>query len=147
MIVLGFYRMYAAIAAGGVVYFLVKQNLGLWLAVAVCVRCAWFGVERLVAAIRVERSFKRHISRFREQFGPYGIRLANKAENNRHVKNSLAEVFTDSGKKLKKTLEQLDVMDALFQAGLRPEGDEYLLHDLKRKYAKRRLEEENRPLS
>jgi hypothetical protein len=37
-------------------------------------------------------------------------------------------------------VEQLEVMDTLFQAGMRPQGDQYLLHDLKLKYGRSRLQ-------
>ena len=49
-------------------------------------------------------------------------------------------MFTSNQKKLQKAVEQLEMMDTLFKAGMRPEGDEYLLHDLKLKYGKYRLE-------
>ena len=79
---------------------------------------------------------KYNFTEFKQQHGPYGIRIANKAENEWHIKKSLAEVFTTNIKKLHKAIEQLEMMDTLFKAGLRPEGDEFLLHDLKLKYGK-----------
>jgi hypothetical protein len=85
-------------------------------------------------------AFRRHIADFKQQFGPYGIRIANQAEQDRRLKASLAEVFTDSIPALRTCVEQLEVMDTLFCSGLRPAGDQYLLHDLKLRYGKLRLE-------
>lgn len=88
----------------------------------------------------VEKNYKKYIFDFKRQNGPYGIRIANKADNEWRIKESLAEVFTPNMKKLRKAVEQLEMMDTLFKAGLSPEGDEFLLHDLKFKYSKYRLE-------
>ncbi len=99
-----------------------------------------FTVESVTKRVIINRNFTKHISDFKQQHGPYGIRIANKAEKEWHTKASLSEIFTDNKKQLKKTVEQLEVMDTLFKAGMRPEGDAYLLHDLKLKYGKQRLE-------
>jgi hypothetical protein len=144
MWVLGFYRFFAAIAAGAAVYWTLYRSIWAWVVATLLVRLSWFAVELAAARLAVNRDFNRHIAAFRQELGPYGIRIANKAESDPRVKKSLAEVFTPGMKKLRKTVEQLEVMDTLFQAGMRPEGDEYLLHDLKLKYGKRRLERETK---
>lgn len=108
---------------------------------SILVRLFWFLIERAFTRFNIEKNFKNHISEFKQHHGPYGIRIANKAENEWRIKESLSEVFTSNRKKLKKTVDQLEALDALFSAGMRPEGDEYLLHDLKLKYGKIRLEE------
>jgi hypothetical protein len=107
----------------------------------------WFYIESVSKKWGIDKNFKKHVSEFKQEYGPYGIRIINKAEKEWRVKASLAEVFTSDKKKLKKTVEQLEAMDALFSAGMRPEGDEFLLHDLKLKYGKLRLENSVRPLN
>ena len=97
-------------------------------------------VERFIHGKRVDALFQRNCAEFKQLFGPYGIRIANKAEQDRQIKESLAEVFTVNRKKLTKAIEQLEMMDTLFKAGMRPEGDQFLLHDLKLKFGKHRLE-------
>ncbi|MBD3343704.1 MAG: hypothetical protein GF401_01425 [Chitinivibrionales bacterium] len=144
MWIFNFYRFYCAILAGGLVYAFFIRSIWIWILSTIIVRVLWFAIERAIESARINASFQKHIPKFKEQFGPYGIRLANKAEKNSRIRKSLAEVFTDDPKKLKKSVEQLEVMDALFQAGMRPEGDEYLLHDLKLKYGKNRLEQQNK---
>jgi hypothetical protein len=109
----------------------------------VIVRFVWSYVEYVFKRWTIEKSFKRHVSEFKQQYGPYGIRIVNKAEKEWRVKASLAEVFTSDKKKLKRSVEQLEAMDALFKVGMQPEGDEFLLHDLKLKYGKFRLEQFN----
>jgi len=89
--------------------------------------------------VAVDASYNAHAAEFKQLYGPYGIRIANKAESDRRIKISLVEVFTDNPKTLKKNVEQLEVMDTLFKAGMQPQGDEFLLHDLKLKYGKHRL--------
>lgn len=88
----------------------------------------------------MNKLFKQNETEFKQLYGPYGIRLINKAETDWQTKKSLAEVFTNKKSNLKNTVEQLEVMNTLFQAGLKPDGDAYLLHDLKLKYGKHRLE-------
>ncbi len=139
MFLFSFYRFYASVAAGAVVYFFFIQSVWLWILTTFVVRAAWFGTEMLIDKVRIDKSFSRHVSEFKQLYGPYGIRLANKADTDQRTKKSLAEVFTEDKKKLQKNVEQLEVMDTLFKAGMRPEGDEYLLHDLKLKYGKHRM--------
>jgi hypothetical protein len=134
-----FYRLYLSIIAGLFIFLSVKS---LWpgIATMVVVRLIWLFVEMAIERVRVRRLFIKRITDFKQLFGPYGIRVANKAESDWRTMRSLAEVFEPDSKKLKKTVEQLEVMDALFSAGMRPEGDEFLLHDLKLKYGKKRME-------
>jgi hypothetical protein len=94
----------------------------------------------MIGTIRIKKWYKIHEANFKELTGPYGIRLINKADSDTAVRNSLAEVFTSSFQELRKTVEQLEMMDTLFKSGLRPDGDSYQLHDLKLKYARHRLE-------
>jgi len=140
MFLLHFYRLYVSLAAAASLMFFAAAPVWLALTAAVAVRAAWFLIEWQAGEARIRRAFSRHIDDFRRQYGPYGIRLANKAENDARIRRSLAEVFDSDTEKLKKTVEQLEVMDTLFNAGMRPEGDEYLLHDLKLKYGRLRLE-------
>jgi hypothetical protein len=136
-----FYRLYSSIAAGVLAFFFFS-SVWLGIGIIIAVRLSWMGIEILLNRRRIESSYKQHISAFKQELGPYGIRIANKAESDFRTKNSLCEVFTKNQKQLKKAVEQLDVMDALFKAGMRPDADEYLLHDLKLKYGKIRLEKE-----
>jgi hypothetical protein len=138
MWLLGFYRFYVALALGGLSYFLLLRSVWLWLGVSSLVRIVWAAVELILANLILQRDFRCHIGEFRQMYGPYGIRLANKAENDRRIRVSLAEVFTENPSRLKKAVDTLEVMDAMFRSGMRPEGDEYLLHDLKLKYGKYR---------
>jgi len=139
MFLLDFYRLYVSLIAGGLVYFVAYRHWWVWPAVAIAVRVVWLGIEMLIKRIVVDRDVSRHLSEFRQLYGPYGIRIANKAESDRRVKTSLAEVCAEDRAKLAKAVEQLEVMDTLFNAGMRPEGDEFLLHDLKLKFGKHRL--------
>lgn len=142
MWLLTFYRFYLSLFFGFTIYFFLIQNIWLGILATVAFRTIWYGIERFIRHGSIKKSFKIHSASFKQQFGPYGIRIANKAEDDWHTKESLAEVFTPNTKKLQKTVEQLEMMDTLFQAGMRPEGDEYLLHDLKFKYGKLRLEKD-----
>ncbi len=144
MLIVRFYRLYAAIAAGAAVYFLANRSVWLWIGSSILTRILWALVERAIRRRRAEIDFKRHIQAFKQQLGPYGIRIANMAENDPRIRQSLAEVFTRDSRELTKTVEQLEVMDTLFRAGMRPSGDEYLLHDCKLKYGKHRLETQQR---
>ncbi len=103
-------------------------------------RITWHLIEQGITRYAIQKDYNRRIAEFKQHHGPYGIRIANKADNEWHTKKNLAEVFTSNQKKLKKTVEQLEMMDTLFKAGMRPEGDEFLLHDLKLKYGKYRLD-------
>jgi len=137
-----FYRFYLSLLFGFGIYFFVIQNIWLGILATVVFRTVWYGIERFIRHGSIQKNFNTHIAAFKQEHGPYGIRIANKAEKEWRIKESLAEVFIPDIKKLKKTVEQLEMMDTLFQAGMRPGGDEYLLHDLKFKYGKLRLEKE-----
>ena len=93
-------------------------------------------MERLL----IDQYFKRHVFEFKQQLGPYGIRMANRAENDRRVKKSLAEVFVPDVNKLQKTVDQLKIFDTLYKAGMTPDSESWHLHDCKMKYAMYRLE-------
>jgi hypothetical protein len=142
MLLLHFYRFYTAAGAG--------IGAGIWrgpwagLTTFVGVRATWWIVERQLAGRRVERLYSRHISPFKQLCGPYGIRLANKAEQEGRIKRSLAEVFEPNLTKLQRTMQTLEAMNALFTAGMRPEAEEFLLHDLKLKYGRYRLDREQK---
>jgi hypothetical protein len=133
-----FYRFYAAIAAGAV-GFVFLHSVWAWIGITILFRAAWFGVEYALNRMAIDSAFRAHQAEFRQLYGPYGIRMTNKAETDARIRRSLAEVFVKKPAKLRKAVEQLEVMDTLFQAGMRPEGDEYLLHDLKLKYGRHRL--------
>jgi len=140
MLFLGLYRLYSSLLCGLLVYFLAAGSVWMALFCAIAFRIVWYVVERIIGNRIIQRAFDRHILEFKQHCGPYGIRIANKAAEEPRIKASLAEVFTDDREKLKKTVEQLEVMDTFFNAGMRPGGDEFLLHDLKLKYGKHRLE-------
>lgn len=142
MWILSFYRFYISILCGISVYLYVIRNIWIALLTIAVTRIIWFLCEQLCKRYAVQKDFQRHITEFKQQNGPYGIRIANKAEKDWHTKVSLAEVFTSSQKKLQEKVDQLDMMDTLFKAGMRPQGDEFLLHDLKLKYGKSRLEKD-----
>jgi hypothetical protein len=139
MWMLGFYRTYASVCAGAAVYIFVLRSVWLLIGAAFMTRAAWFFIERFLGRLAIERDFKRHIFEFKQQCGPYGIRLANKAERDWHVKKSLAEVFTSNPARLKKNVEHLTLMDTLYKAGMRPDADSYQLHDCKLNYGTSRL--------
>ncbi len=140
MWILYFYRFYFSILFGILFYLYGIRSIWAGISCVILIRLLWFFIERIIIRINIERNFKKHISEFKQHHGPYGIRIANKAEKEWRVKESLSEVFASDRKKLEKTVEQLEALDALFNAGMRPEGDEFLLHDLKLKYGKLRLE-------
>lgn len=140
MIVLNFYRILCSIFLGGVVYFLFRAKWWIWIVSSLAIRIVWFLIEKYIDRLHINTLFKQHESSFKQLYGPYGIRLINKAETDWQIKKSLAEVFTNNKKNLTSAVEQLEVMNTLFQAGLKPDGDSYLLHDLKLKYGKYRLE-------
>lgn len=141
MWLLSFYRFYICVALGAGLYFFVVHSFWLALLVAVAARVLWWAIEYVWEEMRIRKLLRRELPGFKQHFGPYGIRVANKADTDRRVRKGLAEVFEQDPAKLKKTVDQLEVMDALFQAGMRPQGDEFLFHDLRLKYGKRRLEE------
>ncbi len=137
----GFYRLYLSVCAGIAFYVFVVPSIWGSIAVAIAVRAGWFGVERVVERISIGRQYRLLIYSFKQQLGPYGIRLANKSEKDFHLQKSLAEVFVTGSARLKKNVDQLKMMDTLFQAGMRPDGDAYLLHDCKLKYGTYRLDQ------
>jgi hypothetical protein len=142
MLILQFYRLYTSLAAGVLIFLFVNRSIWLAAGVIVVVRAGWFFIERGFERFRVNRLFKQHIADFKQQCGPYGIRIANRAESDYHTRVSLAEVFEPNHDKLKKAVDQLEMLNTIFNAGMRPEGDEFLLHDLKLKYGRQRLEQE-----
>ncbi|MBN1983397.1 MAG: hypothetical protein JW795_17805 [Chitinivibrionales bacterium] len=135
-----FYRFFISVGAASVSYFFFFKNIWFSFFIFIIIRSMWFGIEKSINRFQVNASFKKHIPQFKQLYGPYGIRIANKADSENHIKKSLSEVFTEKKSILKKNVENLEVMDTLFKSGLRPEGDSYLLHDLKLKYGKYRLE-------
>jgi hypothetical protein len=139
MWLLGFYRIYLSLCAGIAFWYFFIRSIWLSLAVAVAARVLWFVVESIIERILINRDFNRHLYPFKQELGPYGIRLENKAAQDWHIKKSLAEVFVSSPARLSKNVEQLTVMDTLFKAGMSPEGDALLLHDCKLKYGTYRL--------
>jgi hypothetical protein len=142
MFLLTFYRFYIALLAGASVYFLILPRLWFAIGIAIAARVAWLLVERLMKKLAINRSFEAHQTNFKELYGPYGIRLINKAESDPSIKQSLAEVFVKDSKKLQENVKTLETMEVLFNAGMRPDGDAWQLHDLKLKYGKYRVEKE-----
>jgi hypothetical protein len=139
MWLLSFYRFYLCAAAGVLVYLVVARSLWPAILTALVFRTGWFLVERVVERVRRDSAFEAHESAFKQELGPYGIRLINKARTDPRTKRSLAEVFTADRRALRRTVEQLEMLNTLFDAGMRPAGDEYLLHDCKLKYGRARL--------
>lgn len=136
---LSFYRFYLSAASGIVAGMFLVHAWWFGVLAAIAVRSVWAFIEYLIEKARINRSFKAHTYSFKQELGPYGIRLINRAEKDASVKRQLAEVFTGNEKQLRKTVEQLEMMDTLFNAGMRPDGDTYQLHDCKLKYGKFRL--------
>lgn len=145
MWVFSFYRFYIALSAGVLSFFFLRREWWVVALVAIAVRVCWFVIEERIRRVVINRQFKLHSAAFKQEMGPYGIRLINRAEKDPSVKMSLAEVFIDDEKKLRKAVEQLETMDTLFRAGLRPDGDSWQLHDLKLKYGKHRIEQLDTP--
>ena len=143
MFLFNFYRLYASLCAGVLFYVLCPGSFWISAAVAIGFRLAWFFIEQKTNSVLVNKMFNRHLFEFKQQLGPYGIRLANKAENDRHLKKSLAEVFVSDPAKLKKNVEQLEMFDTLYKAGMRPDSETYQVHDCKLKYGKYRLDKIN----
>jgi len=141
MIVLQLYRLYAAFCAGAVMWRIF--SLPLWAATltSLAVRIAWFVIEGRVIAYGVKKHFHQHAYSFKQQLGPYGIRLANMAENDPAVMKSLDEVFTPNEKQLQKNVDQLRLFDTLYNAGMRPDAQSFQIHDCKLKYGIWRLEQ------
>jgi hypothetical protein len=143
MFLFNFYRLYASLCAGGLFYFFCGHSVWISAAVLIGFRFAWFFIERQINSFLVNKLFNRHLFEFKQQLGPYGIRLANKAENDRHLKKSLAEVFVADPATLKKNVEQLEMFDTLYKAGMSPDSETYQVHDCKLKYGKYRLDKIN----
>jgi hypothetical protein len=135
-----FYRTYIALFAGIAEYFFLKKSVWLLIATVVIVRSAWFVAEQFIGRMIIKRDFDRHLYEFKQQLGPYGIRMANKADNEWYIKKSLADVFTSNTARLRKNVEQLQMMDTLFKAGMSPDADTYQLHDCKLKYGVYRID-------
>ena len=135
-----FYRLYCALVVGSLSYFLFVHSLWCVAGVAVLARTVWHLVERVVRKKRIAAWFDEHEGAFKEQFGPYGIRIINRAETDPAVKSSLAEVFTPHRAALRRNVDNLEAMDAIFKAGMRPDAETWQLHDLKLQYGKFRLE-------
>lgn len=140
MALLKLYRLYLSIISGAAVFFAFIHTWWAWLFSSVLFRIIWFIIESKWKKFVLEKNFNQHSSEFKQLSGPYGIRMINKAETDPTIKKSLCEVFTSDLSKLEETVNTLQMMDSLFQAGLRPDADQYQLHDLKLKYGKYRLE-------
>jgi hypothetical protein len=142
MAVMQFYRLYICLGLGLFSYFYVWHSFWLGLLLVIAIRVSWFGIDSFLEKRRIKKLYASHVYQFKQQGGPYAIRMANKAEEDYATMKSLCEVFVHNKNALKKTVEQLDMMNTLFSAGMRPDGDTYQLHDLKLKYGKHRLEKD-----
>ncbi|NLD91477.1 MAG: hypothetical protein GX639_02290 [Fibrobacter sp.] len=142
MYLFSFYRMIVSVLLGALCWFFIFHTWWSWVLITILSRIIWYIVEHALLNVQISKDFRVHETSFKQLYGPYGIRLINKSETDAIVRRELAEVFTRSMKKLAKTVEQLEMMDTLFKAGMRPDGDTYLLHDLKLKYGKHRLDNE-----
>jgi len=140
MFFLNFYRLFFSLLCGALFYYLWFHNWWIWILVTLVTRLLWFTIEIIIGHIQIEISFRQHAAEFRQLYGPYGIRIINKAETDWQTKKSLAEVFTNNITCLNKNVELLNVMNTLFQSGLKPDDDNMLIHDLKLKYGKYRIE-------
>lgn len=99
----GFYRIYLCLCAGIAFWFFCIRSIWLSLAVVVAARLLWFGLEKIIEWIEIGRDFKQHIYPFKQLLGPYGIRLANKAEKEWHIKKTLPRSLPQTPQGLKKT--------------------------------------------
>jgi hypothetical protein len=104
MWILNFYRTYVALCAGIAEYLFLVKSIWIAIAAAVAVRVLWFAAEKGIERRIIIRDFDCHVYEFKQQLGPYGIRMANKADSEWHIKKSLADVFTSNTAKLQKTL-------------------------------------------
>jgi hypothetical protein len=132
--------MILSVLSGALCWYFIFRTWWSWVLIAILSRTIWYFVEHALRNRQINKDFQAHETIFKQLYGPYGIRLINKSETDTAVRKELAEVFTGDMKKLLKTVEQLEMMDTLFKAGMRPDGDAYLLHDLKLKYGKHRLD-------
>jgi hypothetical protein len=135
-----FYRLFLSVGAGALLYFVTLHSWWIWLVGAIVFRIIYHFTESFILKKQRNTWFERHAYEFKQQFGPYGIRLINKAESDPSLKKSLCDVFIPDLTTLQNTVNELEMMEALFNSGLRPDGDAYQLHDLKLKYAKYRLQ-------
>lgn len=140
MFILNFYRFYLSILGGAIIFFTALHFWWAWLGGSIIIRFLWAFIESKYNNYKTGKYFEQHAYEFKQLLGPYGIRMINKAQSDPLIKKSLCEVFIPDTKKLKQTIEQLEMMDSLFKAGLRPDSDTCHLHDLKLQYAKHRLE-------
>jgi hypothetical protein len=140
MFLFRFYRLYLSVLGGAIVFLTIIHSWWAWLGSSIFLRIIWSLGETKINNYRNNKHFEQHSYEFKQLLGPYGIRMINKAESDPQIKKSLCEVFTPDLKKLQETIKQLEMMDALFAAGMRPDSDTYHLHDLKLKYAKHRLQ-------
>jgi hypothetical protein len=134
--------MIVSVLLGALCWFVIFRAWWSWVLVTILSRTIWYFVEHVLRTIQINKDFRTHETVFKQLYGPYGIRLINKSETDFSVRRELAEVFTNNMIKLAKTVEQLEMMDTLFKAGMRPDDDTYILHDLKLKYGKHRLEKD-----
>lgn len=141
MFLFQFYRFYFSLTVGILVRLFLLRSWWVIVPVTVLMRILWLVIENAVKKNIANRLFREHAYTFKQELGPYGIRMINKAEKEPHVKKSLVEVFTPDENKLRKAVEQLEMMDTLFKAGMRPDADNWQLHDLKLKYARWRIEQ------
>ena len=141
MWIFSFYRMYGAIAVGVGTALLAVHTWWFALLITIIVRGVVAAAEFYLHRLQVERLFKAHAYAFKQELGPYGIRMVNRAEKEFRLRKSLAEVFVKSEKKLRKAVEQLDMMETLYKAGMQPDADTWQLHDLKLKYGRFRIEQ------
>ena len=138
MWIFSYYRLYSSLGVG------IGNGLfahSVWIGIASCVgfRTLWFIGERLIIRVHINILFNKNLFEFKQLLGPYGIRMANRAQADFAVKKSLAEVFESNPHKLQKNIEQLEMMDTLYKAGMQPDPESYHLHDLKLKYGRHRL--------
>jgi hypothetical protein len=140
MVLLSFYRLHASLCAGVLSYIFFSRTITAGLLCAVTARFLWFIVEHFLGVLSINKHFDQHVYEFKQQLGPYGIRMANMAQRDWKVKKRLEEVFTPNEKYLAKNIDQLRALDALFSAGMRPDEQTYQLHDCMLKYGAYRLE-------
>jgi hypothetical protein len=136
-----FYRFCISLCAGIASYFFLVKSIWLSILLAVAFRIAWFLAEMLAEGAIIRRDFNRHVYEFKQQLGPYGIRMANRADSDWRIKKSLHDVFTSNTARLRKNVEQLQMMNTLFSAGMTPDAETFQLHDCKLKYGTYRLEQ------
>jgi hypothetical protein len=139
--ILSFFRFYCCGALAALICYQTPLSWWWLLPITLLLRAAVGLGEAQVQRLQRNRNWQRHCGPFKQFCGPYGIRLVNKAEHDRRIRRSLSEVFVSDPARLQKNLASLEALDALFKAGMAPQGDEYLLHDLKLKYARHRLQQ------